>query len=61
MAKSPDSPQRGRVRERDYIAGKGSFVRAIANLFANADSGYDSVDVTSVQLTNRDVISVTIM
>ena len=24
-------PQRGRVRERDYIAGKGSFVRAIAN------------------------------
>ena len=53
-------PQRGRVRERDYIAGKGSFVRAIAN-FANADSGCDSVDVTSVQLTNRYVISVTIM
>ena len=30
-------------------------------LFANADSGCDSVDVTSVQLTNRYVISVTIM
>ena len=29
---SPQTPpQRGQVRERDYIAGKGSFVRAIAN------------------------------
>ena len=60
MAKSPEG-----AGPRDYIAGKGSFVRAIANFICERRfwrrHGCDSVDVTSAQLTNRYVISVTIM